>query len=634
MCGIAGRVSRSGPIDPLRLAAMGRLIAHRGPDGEGELRETGVGLVHRRLAIVDLQGGRQPATSEDGRVVVVYNGEIYNHATELRPLLEARGHRFADRCDTESIVHGHEEWGIDLPRRLRGMFAYAAWERDARRLTLARDHVGMKPLYYAALPSGDLLFASELKALLVEPEVDRGLDEEALGAYLALRYVPAPATLLRGVRKLEPGTSLVWEDGRVTLSRWWRPPTGGERAAPPTYAEAEGRLCALLDEVVGLWRMGDVPLGAFLSGGLDSTLVTAVLARLARKGGDPNPRTFSVGYTGVDAGADDELAWARLAARALGTEHRELTISGEEVADALPQIAWHLDEAVGDAAAIPLWFITRRARAEVTIALSGEGADEVFGGYAAYGRLLRGERLRRLPGLARLAAAVLPHLPEGRATRGARLLAAPADEIYRGVARALAEPLWGTPGAAERALAPAWARARESQSLLGRLLAFDQEAWLADDLLVKADKMTMAHGLELRPPLLDVRLIEEIASWPSAWKNDGRVGKKILRRAAEGIVPRAVLERPKIGFGTPSGAWLRGPLRDLARDLLLGAGSLAAERGGKSAVEALIDDHAAGRDRKDELWTLVSLEAWRQAVVTGVPSVAAAEPGPRFELAG
>jgi asparagine synthase (glutamine-hydrolysing) len=629
MCGIAGRVSARAPVARAELDAMSALVAHRGPDGAGVWIEGGAGLAHRRLAIVDLAGGRQPVAGESGRVVLVYNGEVYNHL-ELRPALEARGHVFADRCDTEAVLHAHEEWGAGAAPRLRGMFAYAAWDREARRLTLVRDHLGIKPLYYAHLPSGDLLFASELKALLVAPEVDRALDDEALGAYLALRYVPAPATLLRGVRKLEPGCALVWHDGRVETARWWAPPVATGRGAPPTWAEAAGRLCALLDEVVGAWRMADVPLGTFLSGGVDSTLVTAILARLARRAGDPAPQSYAVGYGGVDAGADDELAWAALAARALGTRHSAIRISGAEVAAALPRIAWDLDEPLGDPAAVSLWFLARHARTEVTIALSGEGADEVFGGYAAYGRLLGAERLRRLPGVVAAARALQPHLA-GRWARVARFLAAPPDQAYRGVARALDDAPWGRPGAAERALAPSRARARSAPDLLGRLLAFDQEAWLADDLLVKADKMTMAHALELRPPLLDVRLLEELAGWPSAWKHDGRVGKKILRRAASGLVPQAVLDRPKIGFGTPSGAWLRGPLASLTRDLLCGPESLAADRGGRARIEALLDEHAHGRDRANELWALLALESWRHAVAVGVDPIRA---GPGLEMAG
>ncbi len=626
MCGIAGRVNRHRPVSPRQLDAMSALIAPRGPDGTGTWRGPRAGLVHRRLAIVDLEGGRQPVTGEGGRVVLVYNGEIFNHR-ELRRELEPRGHLFHDACDTEAVLHAHEEWGLDAPGRLRGMFAYAAWEPAARKLTLARDHVGIKPLYYAHLPGGDLLFASDLRALLVEPAVDRTIDEEALSAYLSLRYVPAPRTIVRGVRKLEPGCALVWKDGRIELTRWWRPPFGDARpvpAPPPTYAEAAGRLTALLDEVIGMWRMGDVPLGAFLSGGLDSTLVTAILARLAREAGDPTPRTFSVGYPEDESPAGGELPWAREAARLLGTQHREVVVSGKDVADNLREIAWGLDEPVGDSASIPLWFLTRAARQDVTIALSGEGADEVFGGYEAYRHALLADKVRRVPGASGFAGVAERLLPVGRARRIARLLGHPVEDRYRGVARAFDDafrPRWGPDGAADRAIAPSWARARQAPSTLSRLLAFDQEVWLADDLLVKADKMTMAHALELRPPLLDVRLIEEVAAWPDAWKHDGRTGKKILRAAAAGIVPRSILDRPKVGFGTPAAGWLRGALRPLAHEMLLGAGSLASDRQEAELIEQLLERHGRGADHSNELWTLLSLEMWRDAVVGHVPLV-------------
>jgi len=625
MCGIAGRVNRDTRVSARQLAAMSGLIAPRGPDGAGFFRDDRVGLAHRRLAIVDLEGGRQPVTGEHGRVVLVYNGEIFNHL-ELRRELAPRGHLFADDCDTEAVLHAHEEWGVGAAARLRGMFAYAAWERDARRLTLVRDHVGIKPLYYAHLPSGDLLFASDLKALLVEPAVDRAIDEEALGAYLTLRYVPAPSTIVRGVRKLEPGTALVWQDGRIAIQRWWTVPTGRDErpvpAPPPTYAEAAGRLTQLLDEVVSMWRMGDVPLGSFLSGGLDSTLITAILARLAKKGGDPTPCTFSVGYREREAAPVNELSFARRAAQALGTRHREVILTGREVAAELPRIAWDLDEPLGDPASIPLWFLTRRAREEVTIALSGEGADEVFAGYRIHGRALSAARMReRIPGFGAMARFADRVLPPGRLQRAARLFAETTH--YRGVARAFDDglrPAWGSPGAADRALAPSWQRAMRAATPLGKVLAFDQQVWLADDLLLKADKMTMAHALELRPPLLDVRLMEEVAAWPDEWKTDGTVGKKILYAAAEGLVPREILDRPKNGFGTPSGAWLRGPLRDMAWDLLLGPGSLACDRDESQLIESFLEAHASGRDHANQLWTLLSLEVWRDAI-EGVPTV-------------
>jgi asparagine synthase (glutamine-hydrolysing) len=616
MCGIAGRVNVAAPVSTAQVRAMSSVIAPRGPDGEGIWRDTfdpRAVLAHRRLAIVDRAGGAQPAVSERGEVVLVYNGEVYNHEA-LRADLEARGHRFASRCDTEAILHAHEELGWEAAARLRGMFAYAAWEPGPRRLTLVRDRLGIKPIYYAELPSGDLLFASDLRALLVEPEVDRTIDEDALDAYLALRYVPAPATILSGVRKLEPGCALVWQGGRSTVKRWWSVPVEAG-PSPPTEIEAGGRLCELLDEVVELRRMADVPLGAFLSGGLDSTLVTAILARRARASGLGSPCTFAVGFD--DAPAEgDEREFARRAAAELGTCHHEIVVTRGDVAHEIARIARDLDEPVADPAAVPLWFLSRRAREEVTVVLSGEGGDEVFAGYARYGHAIRANRLRRLRGAATAARLLGPHLP-GRYRRAAALVADAPERAYRGVSRAFDD---AGGDAVERLLAHARARAGMAPSTLARLLAFDQQVWLPDDLLVKADKTTMAHALELRVPLLDHVMLEEVSAWPDEWKHDGTQGKLLLRRAAEGMVPAFVLDRPKTGFATPSSAWLRGPLAAMARDLLGSNDSVSSRRGHRARVDRLFDEHSRGEDRGAELWSLFWLELWRREVQHAAPA--------------
>ncbi|MFH0902401.1 MAG: asparagine synthase (glutamine-hydrolyzing), partial [Pseudomonadota bacterium] len=482
MCGIVGRVNCSGRVNEAQVQAMSALVAHRGPDGSGIHLEPNAGLAHRRLAIVDRAHGQQPALSEDSGVILVYNGEVYNHL-ELRRTLEERGHRFSTRCDTEAILHAHEEHGgVGAARLLRGMFAYAAWEPVPGRLTLVRDRLGIKPLYYAHLDSGDLLFASDLRALLVEPQVDRQLDSLALSAYLALRYVPGPATMLRGVRKLPPGAVLVWQNGRVTIERFWRVPLGEHAedapARPPTFVEAAGRLCSLLEEVVAMRRMGEVPLGAFLSGGLDSTLVAAILAHLARVAGARPPCTFSVGYSSEEGAGHDELSYARQAARAIGSRHREIVVSGADVAEYLPRIVRDLDEPIADPAAVSLWFLARRARQEVTLVLSGEGADEVFAGYAIHRRLLLCEKLRRVPGLAFAASFARSMLPTGKLKRALALLAAPRPTTgysgYRGVSRAFDDdehPGWGTGSAdaADLLLWPARCCAARAPTLLGRI---------------------------------------------------------------------------------------------------------------------------------------------------------------------
>jgi len=619
MCGIAGRVNQSAPVDREQLFRMTEAVAHRGPDDHGYHLRARVGLGHRRLAIVDVAGGRQPLANEDESVWIVFNGEIYNHL-ELRRELVARGHRFRTRSDTEAIVHGCEEWGPEgCARRLRGMFAFAVWDEREQALTLVRDRLGIKPVYWAKL-DGDVVFGSEVKALLEVDGVDGRVDDEALSAYLALRYVPAPRTLFRGVQKLPPATLLRWHRGVVSLRSYWDLADVAPRdPVPPTEIEAAFELRERIDEAVALRLMAEVPVGAFLSGGVDSTVVTEAMLR-ARDARGPL-KTFSVGYAG---GPDDELGWARRAAEALGTDHREVRVSTRDAAEALPRIVWHLDEPVADAACVPLWFLAKRAREEVTVVLSGEGADEILAGYTIYQHVLRAELLRRSGGAAvELLAHVAAKLPLGKVRRAARLLDEPLERAYFGVSRAFDDGLraqlcLGAEGpGAQPLLQPHWMRSRRFTPLR-RLLYLDQRVWLPDDLLVKADKMTMAHALELRVPLLDHHLVEYAWSLPDAMKLRGGVGKLLLRRAAQGRVPRFVLQRPKQGFATPTASWLRGGLYDLMEDALFQRRSFARERFDLRLVTRLCREHRAGRaDRSAELWPLLVLELWHHALVAG-----------------
>jgi asparagine synthase (glutamine-hydrolysing) len=625
MCGIAGRVNHSAPVDRAEIFRMTELLAHRGPDDHGYHLRTRVGLGHRRLSIIDLAGGRQPLANEDETVWIVFNGEIYNHV-DLRRELVARGHRFRTHSDTEAIVHGYEEWGADCAKHLRGMFAFAVWDERQQRLTLARDRMGIKPLYYAEL-DGDLLFASEIKSLLCARTMDGAVDDEALAAYLALRYVPAPLTMFRGIAKLPPATVLTWQRGLVSLASYWDlAPLPTRDATPPTEVEAAAELRARIDHVTKLRLMSEVPVGAFLSGGIDSTLITAAMLRAEEARGAL--KTFSVGYVGQDTQSEDELAYARLAARALGTEHQEVRVSAREAADALPRIVWHLDEPVADPACVPLYFLSRRAKQEVTVVLSGEGADEALGGYYIYRKLERLERLRQALGadaalawLARLGG----QLPSRKLRRVARALGLPLEAAYRGVARALDDDLimrlhkngaHRHPSAevVRRLLAPHW-EATRGMTPLRRMLYLDGRVWLPDDLLVKADKMTMAHALELRVPFLDHELMEHAWALPDRLKIGGGVGKLLLRRAARGRVPQAILERPKRGFATPTAAWLRGGLRALAYEALTDGRSLTSTRFDKGVVRRLLARHQAGDDRSAELWPLLVLELWHRAFV-------------------
>jgi asparagine synthase (glutamine-hydrolysing) len=626
MCGIAGRVNESAPVDRAEIFRMTELIAHRGPDDHGYHLRTRVGLGHRRLSIIDLAGGRQPLANEDETVWIVFNGEIYNHVA-LRKELIARGHRFRTHSDTEAIVHAYEEWGPDCAKRLRGMFAFAIWDEKAQRLTLVRDRLGIKPIYYAQL-AGDLAFGSEIKSLLAVPEVDGAVDDEALSAYLALRYVPAPLTMFRGVKKLPPASILTWQAGRVSIARYWDLSNVATRdAAPPTEAEAAADLRERVDYVTKLRLMSEVPVGAFLSGGLDSTIITAAMLKAEDARGAL--KTFSVGYAEDDAQSEDELAYARLAAEALGTEHREVRVTMREAAEALPKIVWHLDEPVADPACVPLYFLSRRARQEVTVVLSGEGADEALGGYYIYRRMARMEALRQRLGIGgevlslagELLASVLPH---DKVRRAARLFGQPLESAYRGVSRAFDDDIVvhlhnklmqpHNKAAAEivqSLLLPHW-EATRGMTPLRRMLYLDSRVWLPDDLLVKADKMTMAHAIELRVPFLDHELMEHAWSLPDHLKIANGVGKALLRTAARGRVPQAVLDRPKKGFGTPTAAWLRGGMRELAADALTAGRSLARERFDLTFVHKLLDRHQAGADLSAELWPLVVLELWHK----------------------
>jgi asparagine synthase (glutamine-hydrolysing) len=613
MCGIAGRVNQHAPVDRGELFRMTERIAHRGPDDAGYHLRTHVGLGHRRLSIVDLSGGHQPLANEDNTVWIVFNGEIYNHL-ELRKDLIARGHRFRTKSDTEAIVHAYEEWGADCATRLRGMFAFAIWDEGQQALTIVRDRLGIKPVYYAQLGS-DLVFSSEIKSLLECPGLDARLDENALAAYLTLRYVPAPLTMFRGVKKLPPGNILRWHRGLTSIRRYWDVALLEQRDhVPPTELDAAFELRERIDHATRIRLMSEVPVGAFLSGGLDSTVITESMLRARDSRGAL--KTFSVGYEGADTASEDELDFARRAAQALGTEHREVRVSAREAADALPKIVWHLDEPVADAACVPLYFLSKRAKEEVTVVLSGEGADEILGGYHIYQRMLLADRLRQLGGSSvERAAQLATHLPSPRMRRLARILEQPLEQSYRGVARALDDSLrtrlcGGDPGdAADRLLAPHWTQSR-GWSPLRRMLYLDQHAWLPDDLLVKADKMTMAHGIELRVPFLDHHLVEYAWSLPDRMKVRGTTGKALLRRAARGRVPAFVLDRVKKGFGTPAAAWLRAGMADLTRDALFSRSSLARDRFDLRYLERLVSRHTAGEDLSAELWPLVVLELW------------------------
>jgi len=616
MCGIAGIADVAGRVaDEALLRAMTSVQAHRGPDGEAVVCRGPVGLGHRRLAIIDLNTGDQPMANEDGSIWIVFNGEIYNFH-ELRRELEARGARFRTVSDTEVILKAYEADGPACVERLRGMFAFAILDERRRRLLLARDRAGIKPLVYA-WDGRRLLFGSEIKAILQDPHVDRDLDQEALGDYLTYHYVPAPRTIFRAVRKLPPASTLLLplDGGEPVISEYWR-----LRFAPdPHVTESEWieQLRIHLADAVRSHMVSDVPIGAFLSGGVDSSTVVALMADASAA----PIRTFSIGFDEADF---DELRFARQVATRYGTDHYELVVKPSAL-EVLPKLAWHFDEPFADSSAIPTYYVSKITREHVTVALSGDGGDENFAGYRRYARAVAlHERLDRgaaalLRPLFRAAASALPVGAPGQAYAGL-LGAGPIDRYRRLVAYQRRETLRRLLSDDLAALARSAASADTFAQLAARsgapdyvtaLQYIDVHTYLPGDILTKVDLTSMAVSLESRVPLLDHKLMEFVATIPSPLKLRNGTGKYLLKRAMATSLPVEILTRRKMGFGVPLGAWFRGELRDMTRDVLL---SPAARQRGFfriAEVETLLRTHDAGRrDCSARLWALVCFELW------------------------
>lgn len=626
MCGICGVVrADGGPVDEGLLRRMASTLRHRGPDGEGYRTGPGWGFGHRRLAIIDLAGGAQPMSNEDSSVWITYNGEVYNFAGIARRL-RARGHVFRTRCDTEVLVHLYEERGERLVEDLRGMFAFGIWDARERRLLLARDRAGKKPLYFAEA-GGNLWFASEMKALLEVPEIPRDVDREAIDLYLTYQYVPRERTIFRSIRRLLPAHLLVWKAGRSRTERYWD--IDFRRKTSLSLAEAREEFRRLLLEATRLRLVSDVPLGAFLSGGIDSSAVVAAMAEAS----SAPVKTFSIGFPEADY---TETRYAKMVADRFGTDHTEFTVEPKAL-EVLPSLVWHYDQPFADSSAIPTYYVSKVTRAHVTVALNGDGGDELFAGYDRYRGVLLAERARRvLPeglrtGLHR-AASVLPE-GAGRVSYARRLrrfleavttddAAATNLRLFGYFDEAMKADLYtpemraATRGAGAPALyLDAVARA-PADDLLDRLLYTDVTNYLADCLLVKVDVASMAVSLECRSPFLDHEVMEFAASLPAAWKVRGPFGKWFLRRAYEEILPRPILERGKMGFGVPIAPWFRGEMRGYLRDVLLDPASLRRGYFRREAVEALIAEHERGaRNHAHRLWALLALEMWHRVVL-------------------
>lgn len=622
MCGISGFVGS--PLDTGRagstVRAMCRAIRHRGPDDEGYYLEPGVALGNRRLSIVDVASGHQPISNETGTLWTVFNGEIYNFR-ELRAALSAQGHRFRTEGDTEVIVHLVEQYGPQAVERLEGMFAFAVWDRIRKRLILARDRVGKKPLHYA-LVGRELVFASELKALLMHPRTSRTMSVPALARYLVHDYVPVPRTIFSGVNKLRPGHILVYEDGAVRSTRYWDFPAPDGRTEASEEEDAS-RLGSLLDAAVGRRLVSEVPLGAFLSGGVDSSAVTALMTHHTAG----RVKTFHIGF--VEKSFDEARHARRIASR-LGTDHHEDVMTAGAVFDLIGRIGALLDEPLADASLLPTYLLSRFARQHVTVALSGDGGDEMFAGYPTYQAHRLAQFLERAPRPALAGARVLAErLPVSYSNFS-------LDFKLRKFTAGLGHPLelrnalWlGTfaPGDLPGLLtADAWrevesddvfsevrhhARAAEGRHWLDRALYLDAKLYLQDDVLVKVDRAAMACSLEVRCPFLDTAVVEFAGRLPAGRKLRGLTTKYLLKRSLRTLLPDDLLRRPKKGFGIPLGFWIRGELKDVFREALDPARIARQGLFQPHAVSRLLADHLAGRrDNRKKLWNLFVLQHW------------------------
>jgi len=634
MCGIHGLIQLDGrAVQPGWLTAMGNVTAHRGPDDEGQHIDGPCGIAMRRLSIIDLAGGHQPISTADGMLTVVCNGEIYNYR-ELRVELLALGHVFRTGSDSETLLHGYAAWGDDVVRRLNGMFDFALWDARRRRLLIGRDRLGVKPLY--VLQDGHrLAFATEAKALLKLPGVRTELNRDALADYLHLGYVPAPLSIFQGIRKLPPATLLAVEDGQVREWRWWRLSGTVDRGA--SEADWVQRIRDGIDRSVHMQMVSDVPIGAFLSGGVDSSAVVAAMARHSTR----PIRTYAIGF---DGGAAEqlynELPYARRVAQLFGTEHHEIVVK-PDVVGLLPRLLWHMDEPIADSAFITTYLVSEFARRDVKVILSGVGGDELFGGYRRYLGAHYAGHFNALPGwVRRVAGATAARLPADRHSRWlniARLAKGfiasaemDPDERYRSYLQVLSREavaslvLAGTLGGGD-ALAAAFAGAGRDDEL-NRMFAVDAETQLPDDLLLLTDKMSMAVSLECRVPLLDHELVEMAAAIPTSLKvRNGRL-KHLMKQALLPVLPDDILHRAKRGFGTPMGAWLKKELLTVVRELLSPA--VVQQRGlfRPEAVQMLLADHESNRsDGTDALLSLLNLEIWSRIYLDGRDSADVAD---------
>ncbi len=640
ICGIAIPKKLNRQVGRERLARMRDTLAHRGPDDEGMYLRGGVGLGHRRLSIVDVAGGRQPMSNyacarmrgdgAQGGVWIAFNGEIYNHP-QLRPALEARGHRYENNSDTETIIHLYEDRGPDVVAELSGMFAFAIWDEAGQLLLLARDRLGIKPLYYFAADDGSLYFASEIKSLFASMAVKPEVNLSALPDYLANNAPTGEETLFRGIKRLPPGHTLIWQNGRISIRKYWDLTfNSGDENARRTDDDYIAEWRELFRDAVRSHLMSDVPLGLFLSGGIDSSAIAATMSAMVSS----PVKTFSVAFNEAEA---NEFEFARMVAIAYRTEHHEVIVTPEDFFGVLPRMVWHEDEPLAHVASVPLYFVSELAARHVKVALTGEGSDELLAGYARYRKtvanLAVGAAYRKIaPATLRSAVKnLIERMPAGttlrrKLSRTFLCLNPDLDEIYFDNFAIFSRPMQGElfnsatreafdtldPYASIRDLIAQ----TDADTLLNRLLYADTRTYL-HELLMKQDQMSMAASLESRVPFLDWRLVEFTTRLPERLKLRGWTTKYILRQAMKDILPQKILTRRKAGFPVPVGAWLRGKFRWVIDEYILGA--RAAERNffNRDFIERIVAEHLAGADHSYRLWALINFEVWMRQFIDG-----------------
>jgi asparagine synthase (glutamine-hydrolysing) len=641
MCGICGIALAPGAdrqIDQPLISRMRDVLVHRGPDGAGLYMDERAALGHRRLSIVDVEGGHQPMTTDDGAYHIVYNGEVYNHG-ELCAQLTDRGHRYHTRCDTETVLRLYQEEGARSVERLRGMFAFAIWDSRRHELFLARDRLGVKPLYYVHTGDGSLFFGSEIKALLAVGAVSPRLNMAVLPDYLANHAPSGEETMVEGVRRLPPGHTLRWRDGRIEIAQYWSPPVGTDRTDTRSEADLVAEFTERFTESVRMRLMADVPLGVFLSGGIDSAAITAVMSGLVSE----PVRSFSVAFK---ERAANELSYARIVAKAFGTEHHETVVSPADFFGALPRLVWHEDEPLAHPSSVPLYFVARLAAEHVKVVLTGEGSDEALGGYGRYWKTLMNLRAGGVyhaavpsflrSGVSRLIDGMSPRSGFARKL-GRTFLRHEPDLVplyfdnFAVFSQVRQQQLLSAGVRRQLGAAEPYERVRQhfndadGGTLLSRLLYSDQKTYL-HELLMKQDQMSMAASIESRVPFLDHPLMEFTAGLPDRMKLRGRTTKYILRQSMRSVLPGPILTRSKMGFPVPFGAWMRGEWRWMLDEYLLSDRALDRGLFDAAHVRSLVQEHAAGTDHSERLWSLLNFEMWQRTVLEGEPAELAGKP--------